>query len=92
MDYRICEDFIIALTSDEKVLTVCGTPFGVKMFIDGVLVVDLSEIETENGKICPAKNAGLFKGDVKNLLTEPKFSQTKTFRKRLKTAAEKLWK
>ena len=50
--------------SDEKILTVCGTPFGVKMFIDGVLVVDLSEIETENGKNCPAKNAGLFKGDV----------------------------
>ncbi len=50
--------------SDEKILTVCGTPFGVKMFIDGVLVVDFSEIETENGKNCPAKNAGLFKGDI----------------------------
>ena len=48
----------------EKILTVCGTPFGVKMFIDGVLVVDFSEIETENGTICPAKSAGLIKGDV----------------------------
>ncbi|MBR3962103.1 MAG: SpoIVB peptidase [Oscillospiraceae bacterium] len=50
--------------SEEKIVTVCGTPFGVKMFIDGVLVVDFSKIETENGKICPAQSAGLLKGDV----------------------------
>ena len=50
--------------SEGKTLTVCGTPFGVKMFTSGVLVVDFSEIETENGKICPAIISGLFKGDV----------------------------
>ena len=49
---------------DEKFLVVCGTPFGVKMFTDGVLVVDFSEIETENEKICPAINSGLSKGDI----------------------------
>ena len=50
--------------SDEKIVTVCGTPFGVKMFTDGVLVVGFSEIETENGNVCPAEESGLFKGDI----------------------------
>lgn len=50
--------------SDEKIVTVCGTPFGVKMFTDGVLVVDFSEIETENGRRCPASESGLLEGDL----------------------------
>ena len=50
--------------SEDKIVTVCGTPFGVKMFIDGVLVVDFSEIETENGRSCPALNSGILKGDL----------------------------
>lgn len=50
--------------SDEKTLIVCGFPFGVKMFIDGVLVVNFSEIETESGKCCPGLEAGLEKGDI----------------------------
>ena len=50
--------------SDEKTLIVCGSPFGVKMFTDGVLVVNFSEIETKSGKCCPASEAGLEKGDV----------------------------
>ncbi|MBE6892897.1 MAG: SpoIVB peptidase [Ruminococcaceae bacterium] len=50
--------------SDEKIVTVCGTPFGVKMFTDGVLVVDFSEIETKNGRCCPASESGLLEGDL----------------------------
>ena len=50
--------------SDEKTLILCGSPFGVKMFTDGVLVVNFSEIETKSGKCCPALEAGLEKGDV----------------------------
>ncbi|MBQ3531815.1 MAG: SpoIVB peptidase [Oscillospiraceae bacterium] len=50
--------------SDEKIVTVCGTPFGVKMFTDGVLVVNFSQIETENGNCCPAAESGLSKGDL----------------------------
>lgn len=50
--------------SGEKIVTVCGTPFGVKMFTDGVLVVDFSEIETENGRRCPASESGLLEGDL----------------------------
>ena len=50
--------------TDEKIVTVCGTPFGVKMFTDGVLIVDFSEIETENGKHCPALESGIIEGDI----------------------------
>ena len=49
---------------DEKIVKVCGTPFGVKMFTDGVLVVDFSKINTEKGYRCPAKEAGLLESDL----------------------------
>ena len=48
----------------EKIVKVCGTPFGVKMFTDGVLVVDFSKINTEKGYRCPAKEAGLLESDL----------------------------
>ncbi len=50
--------------TDEKIVTVCGTPFGVKMFTDGVLVVGLSRIHTENGLSCPAMDSGIVEGDI----------------------------
>ena len=50
--------------TDQRMVMVAGTPFGVKMFSDGVMVVGFSDIETPMGNICPAKNAGLQLGDV----------------------------
>jgi len=41
-----------------------GMPFGVKFFTDGVVVVGLSDIETEKGAINPAKNAGIKTSDI----------------------------
>ena len=41
-----------------------GDVFGVKFFTDGVVVTDLSEVESDEGIICPAKKAGLKPGDV----------------------------
>lgn len=49
---------------DETYLMPCGTPFGIKMFTEGVLVVGMSDILTENGNINPAKTAGIQLGDV----------------------------
>ncbi len=57
------KDVFVTVTDDE-IVTVCGTPFGVKMFTDGVLVVGFSKIETENGRCCPAVDAGLLEGDL----------------------------
>lgn len=48
---------------DELYVAVLGTPFGMKLYTDGVLVIDLTTVETENGNINPAGNAGIKKGD-----------------------------
>ncbi len=50
--------------TDEKIVKVCGTPFGVKMFTDGVLIVGFSRIDCAGGSLCPAVDAGLLEGDV----------------------------
>jgi len=41
-----------------------GFPFGVKFYTKGVVVVGLSDVETENGFISPADSAGFKKGDI----------------------------
>ncbi len=42
-----------------------GNPFGIKLLMDGVMVTELGEVETEDGKkICPAEDAGIKVGDV----------------------------
>ena len=41
-----------------------GNPVGIKIFTDGVLIVGMSAVETENGPATPAKEAGLQTGDV----------------------------
>ncbi len=45
-------------------LSPCGTPFGIKMFTDGVLIVGMSNLETDMGAANPAKEAGLEIGDI----------------------------
>ena len=47
-----------------RVVTVCGTPFGIKMFANGAMVVGFSDIYTATGYQNPAKTAGLQMGDV----------------------------
>ncbi|MBP3705970.1 MAG: PDZ domain-containing protein, partial [Clostridia bacterium] len=48
---------------DEMYVAVLGNPFGMKIYTKGVLVVEISDVETENGKANPAENAGLRVGD-----------------------------
>ena len=50
--------------TDRRVVSVAGTPFGIKMFSDGVMIVGFSDIGTTTGQQCPAKLAGLKMGDV----------------------------
>lgn len=47
-----------------RVVHVCGTPFGIKMFANGAMVVGFSDIYTASGYKNPAKTAGLKMGDV----------------------------
>lgn len=48
-----------------KKLAACGNTVGVKLAIDGILVIGLSDVETENGvKALPAKESGIRPGDL----------------------------
>lgn len=44
-----------------------GMTFGVKLYIDGVMLVGISEIVTDNGNVCPAYEAGL---RIKDIITK----------------------
>ena len=48
---------------DEMHVAVLGNPFGMKIYTEGVLVIEISDVETKNGKLNPAKDAGLKVGD-----------------------------
>ena len=41
-----------------------GELFGIKLYTDGVIIVDFEEIETENGMVCPAEISNLKTGDI----------------------------
>ena len=53
----------IDIVSENEVIP-CGTPFGVKIFTDGVMVIGTSTITSMNGIYNPAKQSGIKKGDV----------------------------
>jgi len=48
----------------ETLLVPCGTPFGIKMFTNGVVVVGVADIKTSSGTVNPAAVAGLKVGDI----------------------------
>lgn len=48
---------------DAPVVQVCGTPFGIKLYTDGVLVVGLGDVTTAAGLVNPAAAAGIRVGD-----------------------------
>lgn len=48
---------------DERNVVVLGIPFGVKMYTDGVLVSEITGVETSVGKVNPAREAGICAGD-----------------------------
>lgn len=48
---------------DELHVAVLGSPFGMKIYTEGVLVTEISEVATQNGNQNPAKKAGIKQGD-----------------------------
>ena len=48
---------------EESEVVLLGTPFGIKIYTDGVLVVDFGNVDGENGDVNPASEAGINKGD-----------------------------
>lgn len=49
---------------EEPAVIPCGTPFGIKMLTEGVMVVELTGFDSGNGISSPAKDAGIDKGDI----------------------------
>lgn len=49
---------------DENTVEVLGRPFGIKIYTDGVMIVGITEVDTETGNQSPAKEAGLQIGDL----------------------------
>ncbi len=50
--------------SERKYVALSGEIIGLRLFTDGVMIVGVDNIDTSNGTISPAENAGLQKGDV----------------------------
>lgn len=48
---------------DETYVTVLGNPFGMKVYTDGVLIIQSGEVQTENGYVNPAQIGGIKVGD-----------------------------
>ena len=49
---------------ERETVTPGGTLFGIKLFTKGVLVIDTAAVETPNGTVYPAAEAGIQKGDT----------------------------
>lgn len=50
--------------SERQYVTPCGTPFGIKIYSDGLVVARTTEIETENGTKNPSADANIVCGDI----------------------------
>ena len=48
---------------DESYVTVLGQPFGMKIYTDGVLVINVTTVDTSDGVVNPAGTAGVRVGD-----------------------------
>ncbi len=49
---------------DEMSVKVLGTPFGIKVYTDGVMVVNMDNVDSPDGDVNPAKKAGIRVGDT----------------------------
>ena len=50
--------------AEEIVLVPCGQPFGIRMLMDGVMVIGFGEVQAKSGDCCPAVSAGIQEGDI----------------------------
>ncbi len=52
---------------DTREVVVCGVPFGIKMYTNGIMVVSMSDVDSETGSINPAYEVGI---RVKDIITK----------------------
>ena len=73
---------------DRRVLALCGTPFGIKMVTDGVMVVGTGAITDCNSRaVSPAQTAGIQEGDIILSINGEKISSKKQLTKLVESSA-----
>ncbi len=60
---------LISVMPKRKVVP-CGTPFGVRIHTDGVMIINIADVKTAQGIACPGKNSGIQKGDIITKINE----------------------
>lgn len=66
--------------TEERMLIPCGQPFGIRMLMDGIMVIGFGEIPTADGLCCPAASAGIREGDIIRTVNGTAVSSTDSFR------------
>jgi stage IV sporulation protein B len=69
-------------------LVPCGQPFGIKLEMDGVMVVGFGAVTTADGEACPAENAGLQKGDMIHAINDIPVTDGESVRNLITTASD----
>lgn len=62
-----------------------GKALGIKMLTDGVMVAGVQSVETESGKVSPAQDAGIEKGDLITRMGAKKISSAEDFAEAVKS-------
>ena len=60
---------LVSVMPKRKVIP-CGTPFGVRIHTDGVMIINIVDVKTAQGVVCPGKISNLQKGDVITKINE----------------------
>ncbi len=66
--------------TDEIMLVPGGQAFGIRMLMDGIMVIGFGEVLTAEGPCCPAASAGLQEGDVIRTVNGVPLTSTADFR------------
>lgn len=75
--------------SKNKTVEVLGTPFGIKLYTDGVLVVNTTEVKSESGSRNPAAECGIKKGDYLTAVNGTKIKSGEELQARIKDTGGK---
>ncbi len=66
--------------TEEIMLIPSGAPFGVRMLMDGIMVIGFGEVAGNDGHCCPALDAGLQEGDIIQEVNREALTSTAAFR------------
>lgn len=67
----------VVVNSNRQYVYPGGEIFGIKLFTEGVIVVDTDTVSTDNGEMDPAKKAGIKIGDIITSVNNVKIESTK---------------